>query len=268
MLALPISDQKNVSGKASPKRTSTIQSVSIAAKFLKILAASGDEMALSDLARRAEVSRSTAHRYMQTLVKEDLVTQNLQSGFYALGPATLSIGVAALKGVDAVETAAIHMKELARTTAISTGVAIWTERGPTIVRWFRSAYFAINPLSLGDVLPIDNTACGLVFQSFLPSAEINIARNNQPAHFHGDLPEPDVLRQIHEAEWAEKTSHLFSGVTGQAAPVFNAQGELACVMTTVTDLGRLKFPEDRVALRKSAEIVNAKTSGKSSAIRQ
>ena len=26
-------------------------------------------------------------------------------------------------------------------------MAIWTDRGPTLVRWYRSAYFSISPLA-------------------------------------------------------------------------------------------------------------------------
>ncbi|MBF3234389.1 IclR family transcriptional regulator, partial [Pseudomonas aeruginosa] len=119
------------------------------------------------------------------LVKEGLARQDPLSGLYDLGPAALSIGIGALKRIDAVDIAARHMKALAQRHAASGGVAIWTERGPTLVRWYRSAYFSINPLALGDILPIDNTACGLVFQAFLPKAVVDAARKQQPAHFRG-----------------------------------------------------------------------------------
>ena len=128
------------------------------------------------MARRTGTGGSTAHRYLQSLVKEGLARQDPLSGLYDLGPAALSIGIGALKRIDAVDIAARHMKALAQRHAASGGVAIWTERGPTLVRWYRSAYFSINPLALGDILPIDNTACGLVFQAFLPKAVVDAAR--------------------------------------------------------------------------------------------
>lgn len=146
------------------KRSGTIQSVSIAARFLKTLANAEGELALGEVARRTGTGGSTAHRYLQSLVKEGLARQDPLSGLYDLGPAALSIGIGALKRIDAVDIAARHMKALAQRHAASGGVAIWTERGPTLVRWYRSAYFSINPLALGDILPIDNTACGLVFR--------------------------------------------------------------------------------------------------------
>lgn len=243
------------------KRSGTIQSVAIAARFLNVLASAEHELALGEVARRTQTGASTAHRYLQSLVKEGLARQDPASSLYDLGPAALSIGIGALKRVDAVEIAAQHMKALAHQHAASGGVAIWTDRGPTLVRWYRSAFFSINPLALGDVLPIDNTACGLVFQAFLPKATIDAARKLQPAHFRGTAPAKAMLDEVRSSRWAEKTSHLLSNVTGQAAPVFDAQGEIVCVVTTVTDLGQLKTPEDRDALFRAASRVNQSTGG-------
>ena len=243
------------------KRAGTIQSVAIATRFLQVLASAEHELALGEVARRTQTGGSTAHRYLQSLVKEGLARQDPATGLYDLGPAALNIGIAALKRVDAVEIAAGHMKALAHRQAASGGVAIWTERGPTLVRWYRSAFFSVNPLALGDILPLDNTACGLVFQAFLPKATIDAARKQQPAHFRGTPPGKAVLEEVRKACWAEMTSHLLSNVTGQAAPVFDAQGEIVCCMTTVTDLGRLNSPEDRDALFREAGLVNEATGG-------
>ncbi|WP_151719465.1 IclR family transcriptional regulator [Gemmobacter serpentinus] len=254
-------EDANASGQ---KRSTTIQSISVAMRFLSILAESGRALPLAELARLSRTGRSTAHRYMQSLVKEGLAMQDPVSSHYDLGAAALSIGIAALRRVDAVEMAGVQMKQLAENHAMSGGVAIWTDRGPTLVRWYRSAHFAITPLGLGDVLPIDNTACGYVFQSFLQRAQIEAARRVQPAHFRGTAPGKAVTDRIRREGWAELTSHLLSNVTGQAAPILDAQGELSCVVTTVTDLGKLNAPEDRLALQDVARLINRATGGQGS----
>ncbi|ADO42408.1 IclR family transcriptional regulator [Ketogulonicigenium vulgare] len=249
----PEEDPETGGGKRSPM----IQSVSFAARFLKVMAEAGSSLPLSELARQAGTGRSTAHRYLQSLVKEGLARQDRATGHYDLGPMALTIGIAALKRTDAIEVAAQHTRDLALQHGLSAGVAIWTDRGPVLVRWYRNVYFAINPLVLGDILPLDNTACGLVFQAFLPPAAVQAARANQPETFRGTPPDAPTLETIRQTGWAEKTSHLLPNVTGQAAPVFDVQGELVCVMTTVTDLGRLAHPEDRMALLAEAKRVNA-----------
>lgn len=105
----------------SDKRSGTIQSVSIAARFLKILANAENELPLGEVAKRAGTGGSTAHRYLQSLVKEGLAKQDPVSGFYNLGPTALSIGIGALRRVDAVEIAAQHMKALSQSHAMSGG---------------------------------------------------------------------------------------------------------------------------------------------------
>lgn len=250
---------------ASEKRSGTIQSVAIATRFLNTLANAECELALGEVARRTGTGGSTAHRYLQSLVKEGLAKQDPLTGLYDLGPTALNIGIAALKRVDAVEIAAQHMKALTLRHAASGGVAIWTPRGPTLVRWYRSAYFSINPLALGDILPIDNTACGLVFQAFLPKAVIDDARKQQPMHFRGSRPSEALLDEVRQRCWSEMTSHLLSNVTGQAAPVFDAQQEIVCAMTTVSDLGQMRAEDDRYALFHACGQVNVATGGSSAA---
>ena len=245
------------------KRPTTVQSVSIAMRFLTILASAERALPLGEIARLARVGRSTAHRYMQSLVKEAMVVQDPASGHYDLGPAALSIGIAAMRRVDALEMAGMQMKQLAQNHAMGAGVAIWTGNGPTLVRWYRSAHFSITPMGLGDVLPVDNTACGLVFQAFLPRAQVEAARRNQPDHFRGTPPGKAVIDQVRMEGWAEMTGHLLTNVTGQAAPVLDAQGELSCVVTTVTDVGKLKTAEDRLALQEVARVINRATGGQS-----
>jgi DNA-binding IclR family transcriptional regulator len=221
------------SGEAD-KRSGVIQSVSIAARFLTILSQSESALPLGELARRAGSGRSTAHRYMQSLVKEGLVAQDQGTGCYDLGPASLSLGISALRRISPVEVAARQMKALAATIGASCGVAIWTDRGPTIVQWYRSSSFAISTVSLGDVLPLDNTACGLVFQAYLPADRVDVVRELQPDAFRGARPDEKKLAKIREQCGAELDEHLFNALTGKAVPVFNAHGEIACVVTTVS----------------------------------
>ncbi|MFD2249539.1 DNA-binding IclR family transcriptional regulator [Pseudochelatococcus lubricantis] len=230
------------------KRSGTIQSVSIAARFLEILAKAEGAMALNELARQAQTGPSTAHRYMQSLVRERLVAQDEATGRYDLGPASLSIGIRAMRRIEPVEVAARLMQSLASRIAASCGVAVWTERGPTVVRWYRSTDFSISTVSLGDVLPLDNTACGLVFQAHLPPKAISAARKMQPASFRGQTPKPDALEAVRRAGGAELNEHLFSALTGKAAPVFNVQNEIACVVTTVSFVKTAEAEGHRAAL--------------------
>ncbi|PTW56554.1 IclR family transcriptional regulator [Breoghania corrubedonensis] len=246
---------------ATEKRPGTIQSVAIATRFLELLANAEEPLTLGTLAKRAGTGGSTAHRYLQSLVQEGLAAQDPASGHYNLGPTALSIGIAALKRIEPVDVAARHMKSLVEKSPASGGVAIWTDRGPTLVRWYRSAYFTISSLGLGDVLPLDNTACGLMFQAFLPNDHVERARSLQPRHFRGTKPKLAILEEIRRTCRADLTSHLLPDITGQAVPVFDAQQQIACVMTTVTNLGQKQGPQEALNLLATARVVARETGG-------
>lgn len=243
------------------RRSTTIQSVSVAARFLDILAKADGPMPLGEIARCGGTSTSTAHRYMQSLVRERLVAQEEETGRYDLGPAALGIGIGALRRIEPVEVAARLMKTLSARIAASCGVAIWTERGPTLVRWYRSSDFTISTVSLGDVLPLDNTACGLVFQTFLPRDRIEAARRLQPAAFRGSPPAAQTLEAIRRDGGAELNEHLFSLLTGKAAPVFDAQNEIACVVTTVSLVAEAEAQGHRQALFEAARRASMEAGG-------
>ena len=246
---------------AGEKRAGIIQSVAIASRFLNVLAASDGELPLVELARRAGTGRSTAHRYMQSLVREGLVTQDQVNGCYDLGPAALNIGISALKRIDPVMVAAQHMKAMASHVAASCGVAIWTDRGPTVVQWYRSARFAISTVTLGDVLPLDNTACGLVFQAYLPEERLEAVRRLQPDAFRGCPPPPGLLEEIRSVGGAELNERLFSALTGKAAPVFDIYGDICCVVTTVSFVETAEKEGHRAALIEAARRATRESGG-------
>jgi DNA-binding IclR family transcriptional regulator len=129
------------------------------------------------------------------------------------------------------------------------------------VRWYRSSDFAVSTVSLGDVLPLDNTATGLVFQAWLPPERIAAARRMQPPSFRGSPPEPEILEQVRREAGADLFEHLFSLLTGKAAPVFDAQNEIACVVTTVSFIEAAKAEDHRTALFEAAKQASREAGG-------
>lgn len=243
------------------KRSATIQSISIAFRFLDLLSRADGPLVLGEIAKRSRTGSSTAHRYMKSLVQEGLAAQDAATGRYDLGPAALSIGIRALRRIEPVEIASRAIQALSARLAAGCGVAIWTERGPTIVRWYRGPGFTISTVSLGDVLPLDTTACGLVFQAHLPDAVVAAARQRQPGDFTGAPPTRKALTAIRKAGLAELDEHLFRMLTGKAAPVFNALGDLSCVVTTVSRLDTAQAEDHRAALRDVARRSTAEAGG-------
>ncbi len=168
---------------------------------------------------------STAHRYLPEPGERGSGAAGSGQWFLRSGPCRAEHRLAALRRVDAVDIAARHMKNL---TLEHTMSAAWPS-GRTAARpWCAGSAARISRSThwlSAIILPIDNTACGLVFQAFLPPAQIAAARDHQPAHFRGSPPDAATLEEISQSCWAEKTSHLLSNVTVSCA-------RLRCPATT------------------------------------
>lgn len=248
----------NVRTSKKPGKPDRIESVVTAIRVLEIMAEAARPLALGEIAKLAGIGTSSAHRYIQSLLATNMVTQGGPNMPYDLGKNALQIGLAAARRVDHMEAAAIEMKELCRTLGVSGGIAVWTDRGPTLVHWFRGEVFSVASVKLGDVLPLDNTACGLVFQAFLSEHQVQAARDAQPPAFRGTPPESRFLEQIRQDGGASLTGHLKSGITGQAAPIFDPQGEITCVMTIVAGIG---FTENADHMSKLFDVARGLNSG-------
>ena len=68
------------------------QSVERALGVLRCLAASDDDLGVTDVAARTGLSVSTAHRLLQALRHDGLVAQDPRTERYHLGPALVALG--------------------------------------------------------------------------------------------------------------------------------------------------------------------------------
>src|SRR5512138_2290866 len=119
----------------SPERGQRgIQSVEVGGQLLIALAHSGRPLALKDLAREAGMSPAKAHPYLVSFGKLGLVAQDEGSGHYGLGPLALQLGLISMQQFDPVRMATPLLRELAAELGHTMAIAVWGNRGPTIVR--------------------------------------------------------------------------------------------------------------------------------------
>jgi DNA-binding IclR family transcriptional regulator len=202
-------------------RSKGIQSVEIGLKVLTALGAAGGPVSLSVLAQRADLSASQAHRYLSSLMAADMVAQDPQSGLYDLGPGAIRIGLAGLARLDTFAAADSAVATYVRTSGRTCLVAIWGDAGPTVVRWFPGKPAVVTSLAIGSVLPSGQSATGRIFQAF------------------GDLA-PDALAepmaaQIRREMLARLDGDLIPGLRVISAPVFDLQGRLSLVVTSIAN---------------------------------
>ncbi|WP_438942610.1 helix-turn-helix domain-containing protein, partial [Pseudacidovorax intermedius] len=96
------------------ERRQRVQSAETGMAVLKGLARLGGRASLTALAAHVGESPAKVHRYLASLVEEELVTQDSGSQHYFLGAAAIQIGVAAMRQADPLrlaEPALVHLRE-------------------------------------------------------------------------------------------------------------------------------------------------------------
>lgn len=216
-----------------------IQSIEVGAQLLVALTRASHAMALGDLARAAGMHPSKAHRYLVSLQRVGAVSQDPLTSRYELGPFALRLGLAGLNRVEAVSRTRPLLASLRDRTGHTIGLAVWSERGPTVVHWEKAGGTPGVNLRIGDVAPMLNSATGRLFGAYLPIEQtLPLVERELHARTNDDLPGlPRSLTDYYrlcEAIRAEGASwvsgSLLPGVNALSLPVFGARGELALVL--------------------------------------
>src|ERR1700716_1090390 len=110
-----------------------VQSLGIAATILKALAAGGGVLALKHLAVATGMPRAKVHRYLFSLRASGLITQDPETGHYAIGPAAVTIGLVGLGRLSPVRQLNDALPPLRNRVNETVTAAIWGDTGPTVI---------------------------------------------------------------------------------------------------------------------------------------
>ncbi|MCK5747636.1 MAG: helix-turn-helix domain-containing protein, partial [Oricola sp.] len=143
-----------------------VKSVQQAVQILEAVAQISGPAQLKDVAARAGVAPSKAHRYLQSLCESGFVSQQTKSGAYDLGVGALRLGLAAIGRVDIVNRAGDALAELVEETGADAFLSVWGETAPIMVRFERSPRPTAAMMGAGVTLPALTSATGQVFLAF------------------------------------------------------------------------------------------------------
>jgi len=210
-----------------------IQSVEVGGALLVALAHHGRPLALKDLAQAAGMAPAKAHPYLVSFIKLGLVAQELEGGRYGLGPLALQLGMISLQQHDPVRLATPRIEELAQRLGHSVAIAVWGNRGPTVVRVAE----APNPVHIsmrhGTVMSLRGTASGRVFAAHLARADVRAALAAAGERATLDAAFEALLQQVRQDGVASTHDAVVPGVSALAAPVFDDKGRIALCLTAL-----------------------------------
>ena len=236
-----------------PRSVPGTQAVARAASLLRLVTASGEHGAhLQDLARGAELSRSTAHRLLSALRVEGLVDRDDESARWMPGPELFLMGSVAAARYDVTALARDIVRSLAVKTEESAFLSV-RRADETVCLLREEGSFPIRSfvLSEGVRFPLGVASAGLAILSFLPAHDVDayFERHPELSERWGRTHRTETLRkrlvETKERGYAINPGLIVEGSWGMGAAVFDRSGrpEWALSLTGV----EFRFGPDRIA---------------------
>lgn len=232
--------------RSSPDARHGIQSIELGFQILKVLVRHGRPMMLKDLAAQAGMAPAKAHRYLASFLRTGLVEQDRRSGRYDLGGWCLELGLAGLARLDPVRLAEPILEDLCEQIDETVALAVWGNRGPTIVRWADAGGAITVNLRPGAVLPLANSATGRAFAAFhkAPAVKQMLQQELQENARTGKVTIGSLraqldktLSEIRRRGIARASGSLTPGINGFSAPVYDFGGNMVAAITALGAVG-------------------------------
>lgn len=232
-----------------------VQSLEVGMSILRVMATGKRSMMLKDIAQAAEMPPSKAHRYLVSLIRSGLVEQDRLTSRYDLGPFALNLGLVALDRVDRIRLGLAAISDLRDLTNEAVALAVWSDKGPVVVRWERPRRTITVNVLTGTNLSLLGSAAGRVFAAWLPEHQTDallqreIDADRAPA---GVTTLADARRQLADVRAqglaVVSTGYFARGVEAAAGPVFNFKNELTMSIALVGVEGTLDLGPDSAML--------------------
>jgi len=211
------------------KQQPGIQSVEVAAKLLRALIDGGRPLPLKDLARLAHMHPGKVHRYLVSLTRSELVSQDDSSGHYGVGPMAIALGLSGLRNVNVVRAATALMPSLRDKINETVLLAIWRPQGPVVFALEESSRPVSMNIRVGSILPILSTATGRVFAAFMPgemTASLIEAEQRRSPRFR----DPKIIEDARQRGFAAVEGTAVPGISAVSVPVFDHNDKIAGVI--------------------------------------
>jgi DNA-binding IclR family transcriptional regulator len=222
-----------------------IQSIEVGAELLRQLVNAPRALSLKELSDKSAMNAAKAHRYLVSFCRIGLTMQEPETGFYDLGPFALSMGLTRLARSDALAMARPVARALREELDLTVSLAVWGNRGPTLVYWLDSQHPVAVNLKVGSVMPMARSSNGRCFAAYLSPTQISAVTPQE------DFPmleaaKLDVLK--HGAARAQ--SDLLPGINSFSAAVLDAWGTPQLVVSLIGHSAQLNVAWSSPELRR------------------
>ncbi len=228
-----------VAGGAGLSTSSLLGSVRNAARVLRSFTFADHELGVSEIARRLDLSTSTAHRLIATLEAERLLEQNRETGKYRLSLALFELGRTVTAHVALHRAALPALMTLHHKTGEMVQLAVLDGTEVVFVERLESSHLLPEARQIEHRVPAHWTSSGKVLLAALPRAEQE-RRLKGPALSAGTIHTITdrvvlltELEAVRRRGWASNNQESRIGLSSVGVPVRGADTSVCAAVTLV-----------------------------------
>src|SRR5260221_707877 len=166
-----IQEKLTRAAKAS-KSSSRLSSVANSIRLLKAFTDDEYELGVSSLAKRLGVAKSRVHRLASTLIKDDMLEQDKETGKYRLGLALFELGARVRRKMNVFNEAQLVLKDLAEKTEETAHLTVLDHASVLFLYKFESRQAIRMKSVLGARVPAHCSADGKAMLAYLSNDTI------------------------------------------------------------------------------------------------
>lgn len=221
-----------------------LSSVKNGCRLLKLFLDSDKEMGVSELSRQLQLSKGAVHKLLVTLESEGFIKQNPVNKQYALGYTLLELGNKVIQNHNLVDFTKPFLKQLAATSQELVCLCVRDGQEAIYVDKIDSLHPIRFNVDTYRRFPLYATSASRVMLAYQDEAFIeSVLQDNIRTFTPYSLKEPaevkQRLRNIQQQGFEISSNMRNVGVTGIAAPIYDADGS---VNASISMIG----PTDRV----------------------
>ncbi|GAA1006009.1 IclR family transcriptional regulator [Acrocarpospora pleiomorpha] len=226
-----------------------VQSLARGLAVIRAFDAVTPELTLSDVARKTDLTRAAARRFLHTLV--DLGYVRTDGRLFSLSPRVLELGYAYLSSLSLPEVALPHLERLVAEVHESASVSVLDEADVVYVARVPTTRIMRVTIAIGTRFPAHCTSMGRVLLAGLSPAELDafLADNPLERLTPRTVTSPVALRseldRVRAQGWAMVDQELEEGLRSIAAPIRNRAGRAVAAVNLSSHASRTTLESAR-----------------------
>jgi len=229
------------------------QSAQVAFRIIEEMAARGEAMRVTDIARRLGMAKPRIHRFLQTLISLGYVTQDPETERYRLTLKLFHLGQAVADATPITTVARPVMLRLRDTLGLTTTLSVPEAEGMRVLDILRIDTPVQIVTRPGALLGFHSSAQGKLALAFGPPKFLDHVRC-QPLEALTRQTNTDLavlereVAAVRARGWAVAPEETLPGVNAVSAPIFDATGALVASLTIVGSVQSLLPEPDPAAV--------------------